>query len=49
MQNSYPPTGFFCYNDVVAFGVMLGLKETGLMPSRDAAVVGFDNIPEIGI
>ncbi|MED4599137.1 LacI family DNA-binding transcriptional regulator [Paenibacillus validus] len=41
-----PPTAVFCYNDVVAFGVMLGLKEAGLMPGRDLAVVGYDNIEE---
>ncbi|WP_017725860.1 LacI family DNA-binding transcriptional regulator [Halalkalibacterium ligniniphilum] len=40
-----PPTAFFCYNDVVAFGVMSGLREMGLTPGKDIAVVGFDNIP----
>jgi LacI family transcriptional regulator len=44
-----PPTAVFCYNDVVAFGVMLGLKEAGLTPGRDIAVVGFDNIQEAAI
>jgi LacI family transcriptional regulator len=41
-----PPSAVFCYNDVVAFGVMLGLKEAGLTPGRDMAVVGYDNIEE---
>lgn len=40
------PTAVFCYNDVVAFGVMLCLKEHGIVPGRDMAVVGFDNLKE---
>jgi LacI family transcriptional regulator len=35
-----------CHNDLCALGVMLGLADLGLAPGRDAAVVGFDNIPE---
>ncbi|MBB6284048.1 LacI family DNA-binding transcriptional regulator [Geobacillus subterraneus] len=46
LQHPNPPTALFCYNDVVAFGAMLGLKEEGLVPGRDIAVVGFDNIQE---
>jgi len=40
------PTAVLCYNDVCAFGVMLGLVDRGLVPGRDVAVVGFDNIAE---
>lgn len=40
------PSAVFCYNDMVAFGVMLGLKEAGLTPGYNLAVVGFDNIQE---
>lgn len=46
LQHPNPPTALFCYNDVVAFGAMLGLKEEGIVPGRDIAVVGFDNIQE---
>lgn len=46
MELESPPTAIFCYNDVVAFGVVSGLKEIGLVPGKDVAVVGFDNIPE---
>lgn len=49
MQHPQPPTGVFCYNDVVASGVMLGLKEQGIVPGKDVAVVGFDNIPESAV
>jgi LacI family transcriptional regulator len=45
-KNPNPPTAIFCYNDVVAFGVMSGLREIGLTPGKDVAVVGFDNIQE---
>lgn len=41
---SPPPTAFFCYNDLLAFGAMLGIREKGLIPGRDVAIVGFDNI-----
>lgn len=38
-----PPTAAFCFNDLVAHGVMLGLNDAGLKPGQDLAVVGFDN------
>lgn len=41
-----PPTAIFCFNDVIAFGVMVGLAKAGLKPGYDVAVVGFDNIKE---
>jgi LacI family transcriptional regulator len=37
------PSAIFCFNDLVAHGVMLGLNEAGLKPGQDIAVVGFDN------
>jgi len=49
LQHSNPPTAAFCYNDVVAFGAMLGLKEAGIIPGRDFAIVGFDNIQEASL
>lgn len=41
-----PPTAALCYNDVVAFGVMLGIQSAGQTPGEDFAVVGFDGIAE---
>lgn len=41
-----PPTAAMCYNDIVAFGVMLGLQAAGRIPGKDFAVVGFDNIAD---
>ena len=44
-----PPTAVVCYNDVVAFGVMLGLQAAGKTPGEDFAVVGFDDIEEAAL
>lgn len=34
----------FAVNDVMAIGVMSGLRDAGLIPGRDLAVAGFDDI-----
>ena len=39
-------TAALCYSDTVAFGFMLGLERRGILPGRDFAVVGFDDLPE---
>lgn len=44
-----PPTAALCFNDVVAFGVMLGLEARGLRAGRDMAVTGFDDVPEAAL
>jgi LacI family transcriptional regulator len=44
-----PPTAAVCYNDLVAFGVMLGLRQIGLEPGRDFAVVGCDDVSEAAL
>jgi LacI family transcriptional regulator len=46
LERAHPPTAIMCYNDVVAFGAMLSLQAAGLMPGRDMAVVGYDNIAD---
>lgn len=43
------PTAAVCFNDVSAFGVMLGLQHEGLQAGRDFAVFGHDNISEAGL
>ena len=40
------PTGVLCYNDVAAFGAMLALGDRNIVPGRDMAVVGLDDIDE---
>lgn len=44
-----PPTAVFCYNDIVALGAMMKLKEMGLIPGRDIGIIGFDDIPEANL
>jgi LacI family transcriptional regulator len=44
-----PPTAAVCFNDVVAFGVMLGLRQIGLEPGRDFSVVGNDDVAEAAL
>ncbi len=41
-----PPTAVVCYNDIVAMGATRALAERGMVPGRDLAVVGFDDIAE---
>lgn len=44
-----PPTAAACYNDLVAFGVMLGLRQIGIEPGDDFAVVGCDDVSEAAL
>lgn len=44
-----PPTAAFCFCDVNAFGVMLGLRAAGIEAGKDFAVVGFDNVVEASL
>ncbi len=49
LASGTPPTAAACYNDVIAFGVMLGLRQIGLEPGVDFAVTGCDDIPEAAL
>lgn len=40
------PTAALCFNDTTAIGAMVELKELGLIPGYDIAIIGFDNILE---
>jgi LacI family transcriptional regulator len=44
-----PPTAAVCYNDVCAFGAVLGLLESGRRPKEDFGIVGFDNIADAAL
>jgi len=44
-----PPTAAYCYSDVIAFGVMLGLGAAGLEAGKDLALIGFDDVPEAAL
>lgn len=41
-----PPTGFVCFNDLVAFGAMNAVRALGGEPGRDVAVVGVGGTDE---
>ncbi|MCO0601192.1 LacI family DNA-binding transcriptional regulator [Peribacillus butanolivorans] len=45
LNNPDPPTAIFCFSDLIAFGVMQGLRMKGLIPGQDIDIVGFDNVP----
>jgi DNA-binding LacI/PurR family transcriptional regulator len=38
------PTAIFCYNDMLAVGLLRGLQDAGLRIPDDISVAGFDNI-----
>ena len=40
------PTGYVCFNDLVAFGTMNALRSNGLEPGRDVGVVGLGGTEE---
>jgi len=44
MRSKRDWTAVFCFSDLVAAGVMLALRESGLDIPRDVAVVGYDDI-----
>jgi LacI family transcriptional regulator len=46
LSHSNPPTAAFCFNDVIALGVMKGLKDAGLTPGQDFGIVGYDDNEE---
>jgi len=45
-QSPSPPTAVICFNDILAFGVMLGLRAMGLVPGNHCSVVGHDDVAE---
>lgn len=38
------PTAIFCFNDMLAIGVLSGLHNAGILVPEEISVVGFDNI-----
>ncbi len=49
MAKPRPPTAAVCFNDISAFGVMLGLNHLGMRIGHDFAVTGHDDITEAGL
>ncbi|TWQ54980.1 substrate-binding domain-containing protein [Xanthomonas vasicola] len=48
-SEAHSATAAFCYNDSVALGLMAALAMQGIMPGRDFAVTGFDDIAEAAL
>lgn len=46
IQRGNLPTAALCHNDIVALGVIVGLRENRLAAGKDLALVGFDDIKE---
>lgn len=39
------PTAVLCFNDILAAGLMAGLRGNGVEPGKDIAVMGLDDLP----
>lgn len=46
MEKASRPTAVICHNDVVAIGLVNGLRRAGMRVPDDVAVIGFDGIAE---
>lgn len=49
MKGPERPTAVVCFNDIVAFGAILGLQSLGLHVPRDCSVAGFDDVREASL
>ena len=43
------PTALIGYNDLVAIGALDAIQSAGLVPGKDVAVIGYDDIPEAAL
>ncbi|OYX89127.1 MAG: LacI family transcriptional regulator [Xanthobacter sp. 17-67-6] len=41
-----PPTAAVCFNDLCAFGALMGIQAAGLVTGTDFSIVGYDDIAE---
>jgi LacI family transcriptional regulator len=44
-----PPTAALCFNDITAFGAMMGLAHAGRAAGRDFAIIGSDDVAEAAL
>lgn len=44
LQMSNPPTGIFCFNDMMAMGAYDAVRKSNLRIPEDVAIIGFDNV-----
>lgn len=45
LQTGNPPTAIFLANDVLAYGAIQAIRESGLRVPKDISVTGYDDIP----
>jgi LacI family transcriptional regulator len=46
LEREDPPTAAVCFNDLAAFGAMLGLRHLGREAGRDFSIIGCDDVQE---
>lgn len=46
LDKRQPPTAAVCFNDLTAFGALMGMRHKGLEAGRDLSIVGCDDISE---
>ena len=46
LSGKTPPTAFVCFSDLIAVGVVAACNSLALMPGRDVAIVGCDDMEE---
>jgi len=44
LQMNSPPTGIFCFNDMMALGAYDAVRKSNLRIPEDIAIIGFDNV-----
>jgi len=44
LQMRNPPTGIFCFNDMMALGAYDAVRKSNLRIPEDVAIIGFDNV-----
>ncbi|GLY34277.1 alanine racemase [Amycolatopsis sp. NBRC 101858] len=49
LPDAGPPTAFVCASDSLALGVTAELRDRGIRPGADAAVIGFDDTPTASV
>ena len=46
LDRQHPPTAVLCFNDLTAFGALMGMRHKGLEAGRDLSIIGCDDISE---
>ncbi|MEW6257309.1 MAG: LacI family DNA-binding transcriptional regulator [Pseudomonadota bacterium] len=49
LRHDDPPTAAVCFNDLCAFGALMGIQAAGLEAGADFSIVGYDDIGEAAL